>query len=147
MLGQLGRPARRRCSRWRRNGGGGTGVPLSVDGQVLLVHNRTRPRPYRPQGLATDPTGRAPPKGHGPGYDPGGEEGRLRGRSACFPAPRAWHPACSVGAWLVATSGLALALGGAGLTARSRLRPREGRAPGVVTPLRGSCCPGRRRPG
>src|SRR5512132_4047915 len=57
MLGQLGRPVRRRCSRWWRNGDGGADVPLSVDGQVLLVHNRTRPRPYRPQGLAIDPNG------------------------------------------------------------------------------------------
>jgi hypothetical protein len=38
---------------------------------VLLVHNRTRPRPYRPQGLAIDPEGRASQQRHGPGYDPG----------------------------------------------------------------------------
>jgi hypothetical protein len=28
---------------------------LNVDGQVLLVHNRLRPRPYRPQGLGHRP--------------------------------------------------------------------------------------------
>jgi hypothetical protein len=72
-----------RCPLWRRNGGGGPGVVLSVDGQVLLVHNRTRPRPYRPKG------------GHRPrwaGFSSqarpltttprGGRGRRLRGRSA-----------------------------------------------------------------
>jgi hypothetical protein len=56
----------RRC-----NDGSVAGVPLSVDGQVLLVHNRTRPRPYRPQGLTIGPAGRASQQEHGPGYDPG----------------------------------------------------------------------------
>src|SRR5215218_6269059 len=71
MLGQLGRPVRRRCSRWRRNGDGGAGVPLSVGGQVLLVHNRTRPRPYRPQGLAIDPMGPGSPQGMALAATPG----------------------------------------------------------------------------
>ena len=46
-----GRPsAAAPCSlRWR-NGGGGADGPSCVDGQVLLVHNRTRPHPSSTQG-------------------------------------------------------------------------------------------------
>jgi hypothetical protein len=56
--------------RSRCNDASVAGVPLSVDGQLLLVHNRTRPRPC-PQGLTIDPMGRASQQKHGPGYDPG----------------------------------------------------------------------------
>jgi hypothetical protein len=56
-----------------RNGDGGAGVPLSVDGQVLLVHNRTRPRPYRPQGLAIDPNGAGSPASMALATTPGTE--------------------------------------------------------------------------
>src|SRR4029453_4820342 len=65
-----------RCSRWRRNGG--AGVLLFVDGQVFLVHNRTRPRPSVPPRAGHRPAGpgfpaectalaTTPGRGHPPG--------------------------------------------------------------------------------
>jgi hypothetical protein len=96
MHARFAAPARStaRCSRWRRNGGGGACVPLSVDGEALLVHNRTRPRPYiahradhRPEGprstkgmaQATTP-GQGTPRGCGPvSYLAAGDTGELVG--------------------------------------------------------------------
>ena len=87
---RLAAPARStaRCSRWRRNGGGGACVPLSVDGQALLVHNRTRLRPYVAHGQTIDPRGRAPPTAW-PRLRPRGQ-GTPRG---CGPVGSIWPQA------------------------------------------------------
>lgn len=77
-----------RCSRWRRNGGGGACVPLSVDGEALLVHNRTRPRPYIAHRADHRPEGPRSTKGMAQATTPG--QGTPRG---CGPVSSTWPQA------------------------------------------------------
>ena len=122
----------------RCNAGSVGGVPLSVDGQVLLVHNRTRPRPYRPQGLAIDSWGRASQQRHGPGYDPGTNGDRSRGRSAfrcrCCPArPRPGRPGSP---WPTRTSGPATRTAGVSIANHRLSGHLTGRTPMILGHVR-----------